>query len=47
MCWLSLALGPAFYGYGFAVSVLIVVLAGCALLSRKLASLEYETFMLQ
>ena len=47
LTWLSLALGPAFYGYGFAVSVLIVVLAGCALLSRKLASLEYETFMLQ
>lgn len=47
LTWLSLALGPAFYGYGFAVSVLIVVLAGCILLSRTLAILEYETFMLQ
>ncbi|MDP9107773.1 MAG: exopolysaccharide Pel transporter PelG [Pseudomonadota bacterium] len=44
---LSVQLGPAFYGYGFAVSLLLVVLAGFVLLSRKLESLEYETFMLQ
>jgi uncharacterized membrane protein len=47
LTWLSLALGPAFYGYGFAISVLIVVLIGCVLLSHKLSILEYETFMLQ
>ena len=43
----SVRLGPAFYGYGFAVSLLLVVLAGFVLLSRKLETLEYETFMLQ
>ena len=47
LTWLSLQFSPAYYGYGFAVSVLLVVLAGCVLLSRKLAVLEYETFMLQ
>lgn len=43
----SLRLGPAFYGYGFAISVLLTVLAGFYLLSRKMDVLEYETFMLQ
>jgi polysaccharide biosynthesis protein PelG len=45
--WMSLQLGPNFYGYGFAVSVLIVVLAGFVMMSRTMARLEYETFMLQ
>jgi len=44
---LSLYLGASFYGYGFALSLLITVLAGMQLLSRKLELLEYETFMLQ
>jgi len=44
---MSLQLGPNFYGYGFAVSVLIVVLAGFVMMSRTMARLEYETFMLQ
>jgi len=44
---LSLRLGPAFYGYGFALALLLVVLAGFFLLSRKFDVLEYETFMLQ
>jgi uncharacterized membrane protein len=44
---LSLSLGAAYYGYGFAISLLITVLAGMQLLSRKLDLLEYETFMLQ
>jgi uncharacterized membrane protein len=43
----TLSLNPAFYGYGFAGSLLIVVLASLYLLDRKLDSLEYETFMLQ
>lgn len=43
---LSLQLGAAFYGYGFALALLITVLAGMHLLSKKLDSLEYETFML-
>lgn len=44
---LSLHLGPTFYGFGFALAVFVVVLAGFVLLSRKLELLEYETFMLQ
>ncbi len=44
---LSLHLGANFYGYGFALALLITVLTGMQLLSRKLDSLEYETFMLQ
>jgi uncharacterized membrane protein len=44
---ISLKLGPAFYGYGFAVALLCVVLAAFIALSRKLEMLEYDTFMLQ
>jgi len=44
---LSLYLGPAFYGYGFAFSVALTVGTGLLLLLQKLDHLEYETFMLQ
>jgi uncharacterized membrane protein len=44
---LSLYLGASFYGYGFALALLITVLTGMHMLSRKLDMLEYETFMLQ
>lgn len=43
----SLHLGTAFYGYGFALAVLITLGAGLGLLDRHLGRLEYETFMLQ
>lgn len=43
----SLRLGPEYYGYGFALSLLIVAVAGFAVLTRTFASLEYHTFMLQ
>jgi uncharacterized membrane protein len=43
----TIRLGPAFYGYGFAAALLIVVMLGAWNLSRTLARLEYETFMLQ
>lgn len=43
----SLYLGAAYYGYGFALSLLITVLTGMYVLSKKLVALEYETFMLQ
>ncbi|MDR3385141.1 exopolysaccharide Pel transporter PelG [Cupriavidus basilensis] len=43
----TLQLGPAWYGYGFAVSLLIVVALAIYLLDRKLDRLEYETYMLQ
>jgi uncharacterized membrane protein len=45
--WLSLQLGPAFFGYGFALAALLAVLIGFVALDRKLGNLEYETFMLQ
>ncbi len=43
----SLALGAAFYGYGFTLAVLITLVTGLWALSRQLGRLEYETFMLQ
>lgn len=47
LSWLTLALGPAFFGYGFALAVLLTGGAGLIVLSRKLERLDYETFMLQ
>jgi uncharacterized membrane protein len=44
---LSQRLGPSFYGYGFAVSTLVTGLLGMAIVSRRFARLEYQTFMLQ
>ncbi|MDD4910705.1 MAG: exopolysaccharide Pel transporter PelG [Sideroxydans sp.] len=44
---ISLYLGAAFYGYGFALSLLVTVIVGMRVLSNKLILLEYETFMLQ
>jgi polysaccharide biosynthesis protein PelG len=44
---LSLHLGANFYGYGFAMALLVTVLAGMSLLSRTLDLLEYETFLLR
>lgn len=40
-------LGPDYYGYGFAAAMLLTSLTGLWLLSSKLDSLEYETFMMQ
>lgn len=44
---ISLQLGPAWFGYGFALSMLVTVLVGIWVLNRKLERLEYQTFMLQ
>lgn len=44
---ISLALGPAFYGYGFALALLISTLWGMFFLSEKLNRLEYLTYMMQ
>lgn len=44
---ISLALGAAFYGYGFALAMLVTLCTGLQLLSRELGRLEYKTFMLQ
>jgi polysaccharide biosynthesis protein PelG len=43
----TLFMGAAFYGYGFALALLVTLVTSLILLERKLARLEYETFMLQ
>lgn len=43
----SLWLGAPFYGYGFAVALLLTIVIAMIFTERKLALLEYETFMLQ
>ncbi len=44
---LSIQIGPAMYGYGYAVSLLIVFVASLVILRNELDRLDYETFMLQ
>lgn len=41
----SLRLGSAYYGYGFAIWLLISVVAGVKALEKSMAELEYTTFM--
>ncbi|MDQ8036250.1 MAG: exopolysaccharide Pel transporter PelG [Pedobacter sp.] len=45
--FITLWLGPKFYGYGFALALLVVIMIAMRLLDRKLDALEYDTFMLQ
>lgn len=45
--YLSVALGPQFYGYGFAFATIISSVVGLFWLSKQFEDLEYETFMLQ
>ena len=44
---LTLELGAAFFGYGYACAVLITLLWGLFTLDRRIGRLEYETFMLR
>lgn len=44
---ISINLGPAMFGYGYAVSLLIVFLAGIIVIRNEMDRLDYETFMLQ
>ncbi|MEI8669881.1 exopolysaccharide Pel transporter PelG [Pseudoalteromonas sp. B131b] len=44
---LSIAFGPQFYGYGFALATIISSVIGLFWLSKQFEDLEYETFMLQ
>ncbi|MGE0497726.1 MAG: exopolysaccharide Pel transporter PelG [Ramlibacter sp.] len=43
----SLRMGVAFYGYGFALALLITLVVALRVMERKISRLEYETFMLQ
>ncbi|OAN13078.1 histidine kinase [Photobacterium jeanii] len=44
---LSIEMGPVFYGYGFAVTMLLTTIIGLVMLDRQFNDLEYRTFMLQ
>lgn len=41
----SIALGPAWYGYGFGVSMTLTAFVGVLLLMRELEYIEFRTFM--
>ncbi|WP_413111884.1 exopolysaccharide Pel transporter PelG [Thaumasiovibrio sp. DFM-14] len=43
----SINAGPIFYGYGFAVTMLITTISGLIMLDNQFDDLEYQTFMLQ
>jgi uncharacterized membrane protein len=47
LTWISIQMGPYFYGYGYSVTLLILFVASIATLNRILQELDYETFMLQ
>jgi uncharacterized membrane protein len=44
---LSITLGAVYFGYGFAVAILLTLLVGLMLVQRLFRRLEYQTFMLQ
>lgn len=43
----SIDMGPMFYGYGFAITMLLTTIIGLIALDRQFNTLEYQTFMLQ
>ena len=47
LTWISIQLGPYFYGYGFSITLLILFVASIHTLNKILQELDYETFMLQ
>jgi len=44
---ISIDLGPAYFGYGYTISLLIVFIASLAVIRNEMDRLDYETFMLQ
>ncbi|NPA66212.1 MAG: exopolysaccharide Pel transporter PelG [Epsilonproteobacteria bacterium] len=44
---ISIELGPAFFGYGYAISLLIVFILSLIIIRNEMEGLTYETFMLQ
>jgi len=45
LTWISLQLGPKYYGYGFGISMTLTAFAGILLLSREMDNIEFKTFM--
>nr|MBX2825866.1 exopolysaccharide Pel transporter PelG [Gammaproteobacteria bacterium] len=43
--WISIQMGPAWYGYGFGISMTVTAILGFFMLSRVLDTLEFRTFM--
>ncbi len=43
--WISIELGPVYYGYGFGLSMTLTAFVGIYLLSSELESIEFRTFM--
>ncbi len=47
LSYLSIGMGPEYFGYGYAVSLLIVFTISLFVIRKELRELEYETFMLR
>ncbi|MBD3792799.1 MAG: exopolysaccharide Pel transporter PelG [Campylobacterales bacterium] len=47
LTWVSVQLGPYFYGYGFSVTLLILFVSSIYTLNKILQEIDYQTFMLQ
>jgi len=43
--WITLQLGPEYYGYGFGVAMMVSAFLGIILLSREMDNIEFHTFM--
>jgi len=43
--WASIQLGPAWYGYGFGLSMALTALVGVVRLSHEMENIEFRTFM--
>ena len=43
--WVTLQLGPQYYGYGFGISMTLTAFFGIILLSREMDNIEFKTFM--
>jgi len=45
--YISIDLGPAFFGYGYTISLLFVFMLSLVVIRNEMDRLDYETFMLQ
>jgi len=47
LTWVSIQMGPYFYGYGYSIALLILFVSSIRTLNKILQELDYQTFMLQ